>query len=66
MHSDNRCLFLTCLVFETFEIQEEGANVTANALHPGTLNTGFGSNISVVLKGILFLSGRESLNFLMS
>jgi len=33
-------------------LQEEGANVTANALHPGTINTGFGSNVSVVLKGI--------------
>ena len=51
--------FYTCLVSETFKIQEEGANVTANALHPGTINTGFGSNVSVVLKGILFLSNRK-------
>lgn len=40
----------------TRRLQEEGANVTANALHPGTMDTGFGKNefSFKILTGIFF------------
>jgi len=48
--SDNVVLiFCLCIEFSSFAaLQEEGANVTANALHPGTMDTGFGKNESSV------------------
>lgn len=55
--SDNIIIILRSYVkfSSSAVLQEEGANVTANALHPGTMDTGFGKNEASfkILTGIL-------------
>ena len=49
------------LMRQSAVVQEEGVNVTANALHPGTMDTGFGKNEASfkILTGISLFRGEH-------
>lgn len=48
--ADDISLLMEHMLFSDY--QEESANVTANALHPGTMDTNFGKNNALFKYGV--------------